>query len=55
MVERVDVVVLYDMYNEIGGAGKAALKEFVEAGSGMVALHHSIVDYTILALVVGRR
>ena len=46
MKERTDVVVLYDMYNEIGEKEKAALKEYVDAGGGIVALHHSIVDYT---------
>jgi type 1 glutamine amidotransferase len=46
MKKRWDVVVLYDMYNEIGDAEKNNLREYVEAGKGIVALHHSIVDYT---------
>jgi type 1 glutamine amidotransferase len=46
MKDRWDVIVLYDMYNEIGDAEKANLREYVEAGKGVVALHHSIVDYT---------
>ncbi len=46
MKDRWDVIVLYDMYNEIGDAEKSNLREYVEAGKGVVALHHSIVDYT---------
>ena len=46
MQKRYDVVVLYDMYNEIGDAEKANLRAYVEAGKGVVALHHAIVDYT---------
>lgn len=46
MKTRFDVVVLYDMYNDIGEAERANLRDFVEAGKGVVALHHSIVDYT---------
>lgn len=46
MKDRWDVVVLYDMYNEIGESAKTNLREYVEAGKGIVALHHSIVDYT---------
>ncbi len=44
--DRCDVLVLYDMHNEIGEAEQKTLREFVEAGKGVVALHHSIVDYT---------
>jgi type 1 glutamine amidotransferase len=46
MRDRWDVVVLYDMYNTIGDAEARNLRAFVEAGKGVVALHHSIVDYT---------
>jgi type 1 glutamine amidotransferase len=46
MKDKWDVVVLYDMYNEIGAAEQQNLREYVEAGKGVVALHHSIVDYT---------
>ena len=46
MKNRWDVIVLYDMYNDIGETEKANLREYVEAGKGVVALHHSIVDYT---------
>jgi type 1 glutamine amidotransferase len=46
MAKRWDVLVLYDMHNEIGEAEKTNLRAFVEAGKGVVALHHAIVDYT---------
>jgi type 1 glutamine amidotransferase len=46
MRDRWDVVVLYDMYNQIGEAEQRNLRDYVEAGKGVVALHHSIVDYT---------
>lgn len=46
MKNRWDVVVLYDMYNDIGEVERSNLREYVEAGKGVVALHHSIVDYT---------
>jgi type 1 glutamine amidotransferase len=46
MKDRWDVVVLYDLHNEIGEAEAGNLREYVEAGKGVVALHHSIVDYT---------
>ncbi len=46
MQDRWDVLVLYDMYNQIGDAEQANLRRYVEAGKGVVALHHSIVDYT---------
>ncbi len=46
MKDKWDVVVLYDMHNEIGDAEQVNLYEFVHAGKGVVALHHSIVDYT---------
>jgi type 1 glutamine amidotransferase len=46
MRDRYDVVVLYDLYNQIGDAEREHLRAFVEAGKGVVSLHHSIVDYT---------
>jgi hypothetical protein len=46
MKDRYDVVVLYDMHNTIGEAEQKHLREYVEAGKGVVALHHAIVDYT---------
>jgi type 1 glutamine amidotransferase len=43
---RYDVIVLYDMAEDLGEAERTNLREYVEAGKGVVALHHSIVDYT---------
>lgn len=46
MKDRWDVVVLYDMHNTIGDAEAKHLREYVEAGKGVLALHHAIVNYT---------
>ena len=46
LLNRVDVVVFYDLGNDLAENERANLREFVEAGKGVVALHHSIVDYT---------
>ena len=46
IVDRYDTVVLHDMHNEIGEPERANLKAFVEAGKGVVSIHHAIVDYT---------
>jgi type 1 glutamine amidotransferase len=46
MKNRYDVVLLHDMGETIGDTEKASLQAFVEAGKGVVAVHHSIVDYT---------
>jgi type 1 glutamine amidotransferase len=42
---KYDVLVLYDLSNEISDAEKVNLRNFVEAGKGVVALHHAIADY----------
>jgi type 1 glutamine amidotransferase len=46
MADRFDVLVVYDLANELGEAERQNLRAFVDAGKGVVALHHSIVDYT---------
>jgi type 1 glutamine amidotransferase len=43
---RYDVIVLYDMANDLTETERKNLREFVEAGRGIVSLHHAIVDYT---------
>ncbi len=45
---RADVLVLYDMVQsgEIGEQGKKNLREFLEAGKGLVILHHAVFDYS---------
>jgi len=40
-----DVVVLYDMVQEITEEQKARIKGLIERGIGIVAMHHSIVNY----------
>jgi len=44
--DRFDTIVLHDMHNELGEKEQVALREFVEAGGGIVSIHHAIVDYT---------
>lgn len=45
MRERFDVVVLHDMYESIGEKERSNLQAYVEAGGGVVSIHHAIVDY----------
>jgi len=40
-----DVVVLYDMVQEINEAQKARFKGLIERGIGLVVMHHAIVNY----------
>lgn len=42
---RYDVLVLYDLSEEITEAEKTNLRNFVEGGKGIVVLHHAIADY----------
>ncbi|HUU30416.1 MAG TPA: ThuA domain-containing protein [archaeon] len=44
--DRYDVLVLYDLSNEISDSEKENLRAFVESGKGIVVLHHAIADYT---------
>ena len=46
IAKHFDVLVLHDMYDEIGEPERANLRAFLEAGKGVVSTHHSIVDYT---------
>jgi type 1 glutamine amidotransferase len=43
---RFETIVLHDMRHEIGESERASLRAFIEAGKGVVSIHHSIVDYT---------
>jgi len=43
--QKYDVLVLYDFTQEISDGEKAHLRDFVEAGKGIVVLHHAIADY----------
>lgn len=44
--DRFDVVLLHDMLNETPPETKQNLRSFVEAGKGVVSIHHAIVNYT---------
>jgi type 1 glutamine amidotransferase len=44
MVKQYDVAVLYDSADVTDEAERANLRRFLEAGKGLVLLHHSIVD-----------
>ena len=46
MVQHFDVIVLHDMWEDLEAAARENLRAFVEAGKGVVSIHHSIVDYT---------
>ena len=41
----VDVLVLYDMISEVSDEKRANLRAFLEAGRGLVVLHHAIADF----------
>ena len=43
--EKYDVLVLYDSVQELPAAGKKNLQDFVEAGKGVVVLHHAVIDF----------
>ena len=40
-----DVVVLYDMVQEVGEEQRKNLKDYVEGGGGLVVLHHALADF----------
>ncbi len=46
--KRCDVLVLYDMVEDdvIGEAGKQNLRNFIEAGKGVVIFHHAVLNYS---------
>jgi type 1 glutamine amidotransferase len=43
--KKYDVLVLYDLIQEIPEEQKQALRAFVESGKGLVVLHHAIADF----------
>jgi type 1 glutamine amidotransferase len=43
---RYDVLLLHDMGETTSANTRARLQAFVDAGKGVVAIHHAIVDYT---------
>lgn len=44
--ERYDVILFHDMHNVTSAQTRERLTAFIEAGKGIVALHHAIVNYT---------
>jgi type 1 glutamine amidotransferase len=44
--DRYDVVILHDMLNVTTERARERLRAFVEAGKGVIELHHAIVDYS---------
>jgi uncharacterized protein len=42
---RYDVLVLYDLWQNISEEGKADLRAFLKAGKGLVVLHHAVANY----------
>jgi len=45
LIAQFDVLLFYDMVQEIDAAQKAALVKILEEGKGVVFLHHSLVSY----------
>lgn len=43
--KRYDVVVLYDMVPDLPEDRKKNLRDFVEAGKGLIVLHHAVVSF----------
>lgn len=43
---RFDAILLHDMLDDVSPAARERLRAFLEAGKGVISLHHSIVDYT---------
>ncbi len=43
--QKYDALVLYDMSQDLDEKGRANLRAFVEAGKGVVVLHHAIANY----------
>lgn len=44
--DRFDVLILHDMYEDAAPEARKVLEQYVEAGKGVISLHHAIVDYT---------
>lgn len=43
--KRFDVLVLYDMVQEVPDVQRKSLREFLESGKGLVVLHHAIANF----------
>jgi type 1 glutamine amidotransferase len=44
--DRFDVILLHDMLDKTLPDARQRLRAFIEAGKGVISLHHAIVDYT---------
>jgi type 1 glutamine amidotransferase len=42
---KYDVLIMYDFTRDLDETGRKNLREFVEAGKGVVVLHHALLDY----------
>lgn len=42
---KYDVVIMYDFTRDLDDVGKKNLRDFVEAGKGVVVLHHALLNY----------
>lgn len=45
ITEKYDVLILYDLSNELSEKGRVNLRRFLEQGKGVLILHHAIADY----------
>jgi len=45
IVPKYDVLLLYDMSQDLDVKGRENLRAFVESGKGVIVLHHAIADY----------
>jgi type 1 glutamine amidotransferase len=45
LAAKFDVLVVYDMHQEISDQTKADLQQWFKSGKGMVSLHHSVANY----------
>jgi type 1 glutamine amidotransferase len=42
---RYDVIIMFDFTRDLDDVGKRNLRDFVEAGKGVVVLHHALLNY----------
>ncbi len=42
---KYDVIIMYDFSRDLDDTGKKNLRDFVEAGGGIVVLHHALLNY----------
>ncbi len=43
--DKYDVIIMYDFTRDLDEAGRKNLRDFVEAGRGIVVLHHALLNY----------